>query len=197
MQYAKLLDIPNWRILQTQLISHYKDTTKNLWWCFFPDEIKKILPDVYVTFENMGLHIRQMIYFTNLQNDINVKDHSDPRSVFIHTDREDKLSSRYDSDVPLLNDFQPTYAINIPLENCIGSTTLFYEPINNAEDVYYPVYDCGGHSHTDVKEVYRFELTQPAVLRINVAHGVYNPHPDPRTVATFRFYEDLGHLLDD
>jgi len=197
MRYAKLIDIPNWKTLQQELIDHKNSTTESKWWCFFPDEVKRDLPNVYATFANMGLHIRQMIYFTNLQNDLSVKDSMDPRSVFIHTDREDDLSARYEHEVPLLTDFQPNFAINIPLENCEGSWTLFYELLNSNSDVYYPVYTCGGHGHADVKEVFRFELHAPAVLRINAPHGVHNPHPNPRSVATFRFYENLEGMLID
>ena len=197
MLFAKFISIPEWESLQQQLIDHKNKTTVSKWWCFFPDEIKQVLPDVYTTFEKMGLHIRQMIYFTNLQNDLSVKDSMNPKSVFIHTDREDDLNARYEDNVPLLTNFQPNYAINIPLENCEGSLTLFYELINSNSDVYYPVYTCGGHCHDDVKEVFRFELNAPAVLRINTPHGVHNPHLNPRSVATFRFYENLDNMLND
>ena len=195
MLFAKFISIPEWESLQQKLIDHKNKTTVSKWWCFFPDEVKQDLPDVYTTFENMGLHIKQMIYFTNVQNDLSVKDNMDPKSVFIHTDREDELDARHEDNIPLLTNFQPDYAINIPLEYCKGSLTLFYKPINSNSDVYYPVYNCGGHRHDDVEEVHRFELSTPAVLRINVPHAVHNPHPNPRSVATFRFYENLEYLL--
>lgn len=208
MKYYNYIDIPNWRILQQQLITHchqylFKskedlDLNPDLkWWCYFPDQVKRELPEVYETFQNMGLHLRQMIYFTNMQNDLEIKDSNDPRSIFIHTDSEDNLDARYETNIPLLTDFSPNNAINIPLENCDGSLTLFYKTVNNNSDVFYPLYNCGGHNHNDVEEQDRFELNKPAVLRINVPHGVHNPHLEPRSVATFRFYETLEEYLTD
>lgn len=208
MKYYNYVDVPNWQKLQKQLIDHKnlnlwkskedldKDPKKK-WYCYFPEEVKKDLPDVYKTFEDMGLHVRQLIYFTNMQNDLDEKDNMNERSVFIHTDAEDVLDARYENNIPLLTDFQPMNALNIPLEYCEGSLTLFYKTINDNPDVYYPLYDCGGHSHNDVEEAERFELSSPAVLRINVPHAVHNPHEQPRSVATFRFYEDLENYLKD
>lgn len=206
MKYYNYIDIPNWKILQKQLIEHChknlfrtkEDIDKDpdlKWWCYFPEQIKKDLPDVFYTFKRMGLSIKQMIYFTNMQNDILITDSSDPKSLFIHTDHEDNLDARYDTNVPLLTNFQPTNALNIPLENCEGSSTLFYRRLNNNGDVFYPMYNCGGHACTDVEEVERFELYKPAVLRINVPHAVYNPHHKLRSVATFRFNESLETYL--
>ena len=87
-------------------------------------------------------------------------------------------------------------ALNIPLEHCEESTTLFYSLTDESQDdVYYPTYNCGGHSHSNAVEVERFNLVQPAVLRVDVPHGVYNPCKEPRTVATFRFESDLQDLL--
>ena len=206
MKYYQYVDIPEWKHLQVELIEYRNKnlfSTKNdldldpdkKWYCYFADTVKKDLPNVYLTFEKMNLHVKQMIFFTNMQNDLSITDSLDPRSVFIHTDSEDNTDARYETNVPLLTDFQPTNALNIPLENCEGSLTLFYKTINNNPDVYYPLYNCGGHAHYDVVEVERFELNRPAVLRINVPHAVHNPHSEPRSVATFRFYEDLENLL--
>ena len=208
MKYYNYIDIPNWQELRLQLIDHChknlfkskKDLDDNpdlKWWCYFPDQVKEELPDVYNTFESMGLHLRQMIYFTNMQNDLNITDSKDPRAMFIHTDTEDDQDARYESDIPLLTDFATNNALNIPLENCDDSLTLFYKEINDNPDVYYPLYNCGGHSHNDVEEQARFELNKPAVIRINVPHAVHNPHEQPRSVATFRFYEDLENYLKD
>ena len=208
MNYYNYVDVADWKRLQTQLIEHKNknlwstkedldNDPKKKWYCYFSEQIKEELPDVYNTFESMGLHVRQLIYFTNMQNDLSIKDNMDERSVFIHTDAEDVLDARYENNIPMLTDFQPMNALNIPLENCDGSLTLFYKTINSNPDVYYPLYDCGGHGHNDVKEVARFELSKPAVLRINVPHAVHNPHGEPRSVATFRFYEDLEDYLKD
>jgi hypothetical protein len=198
MVYAKYIDIPNWISLRDQLIQ-FKNThtpAKALWWCHFENEVKEHMPELIAVFESMGLHMHQLIFFTNLKNDLSMLDHANPSSMFIHTDRQDDPDSKFD-DVPVLTDFPPTSAINIPMENCEGSLTLFYELKNELlDDVYYPTYNCGGHDHTNVTEVFRFELNTPAVLRINVPHAVHNPHNEPRVVATFRFRNDIEHLFN-
>jgi hypothetical protein len=198
MIYAKYIDIPHWEDLRDQLIEFKNNYTPTdaLWWCHFEDEVREQIPDLIATFESMGLQLHQLIFFTNLKNDLDITNHADSASMFIHTDRQDDPDSKFD-DVPVLTDFPPTNAINIPMENCDGSLTLFYELVDkSADDVYYPRYNCGGHDHTNVKEVFRFELNSPAVLRINVPHAVHNPHNEPRVVATFRFYNDIEYLFN-
>jgi hypothetical protein len=198
MKYANYIDIPDWELLRDKIIAfREKQPHKDiLWWCYFADEIKKEIPELISTFESMGLDMRQMILFTTPHNDLDQADSTHPEAVFIHTDREDNPESRYDKK-PVLTDFETSCAINIPLINCAGSTTLFYKLLNDNDDVYYQVTDCGGHAKSDVEEVFRFELTKPAVLKINVPHAVYNPHKDVRVVATFRFYNNLDYLFKD
>jgi len=200
MQYYKFIDVPNWKNLQGQIIEFKNKFTppppKTIWWCHFEDEVRREIPELLDSFESMGLKMKQMIIFTNLYNDITVTDNKDPMSIFVHTDREDDAESKYDK-VPVLTDFVPIIALNIPLEHCEESTTLFYKLKDETEDdVYYPTYNCGGHSHSNVIEIERFTLTQPAVLRVDVPHGVYNPVKLPRTVATFRFENNLEYLFD-
>lgn len=198
MVYAKYIDIPNWISLREQLIQFKKIHTPAdaLWWCHFENEVKAHMPDLIAVFESMGIRMHQLIFFTNLKNDLAMLDHTNSSSMFIHTDRQDDPDSKFD-DVPVLTDFPPTNAINIPMENCDKSLTLFYKLIDGAaDDVYYPTYNCGGHEHTNVTEVFRFLLNEPAVLRVNVPHAVHNPHNEPRVVATFRFYNDIEFLFN-
>jgi hypothetical protein len=133
MNYAKYLDIPNWQHLR-DLILNFRERHSNkdaLWWSHTGEEIKQHIPELATTFSTMGLTARQMIFFTNLPNDVNVADSLNPKAVFIHTDRQDNPEARYDSDLPILTDFETTNAINIPLLNCEGSTTLFYKLKND------------------------------------------------------------------
>ena len=199
MNYAKYIDLPNWENLQSQLIKFREihSNKERLWWSHSSKEIAEHLPELALAFKSIGLTARQMIFFTNLNNDIDIEDPLDPRCVFIHTDNADDDTARHDYAMPVFTDFTPTNAINIPLLNCSGSVTLFYKLKNeSAEDVYYKVIDCGGHLKANTEEVYRFELNRPAVLRVNVPHAVWNPNPGPRVVATFRFYESTDHLLE-
>jgi hypothetical protein len=79
---------------------------------------------------------------------------------------------------------------------------LFYDiqlKDGKQEDDIYVYYDdfymCGGLDHSLITEVDSFTLDKPAILRVNVPHGVLNPTDKLREVATFRFYEDTDHLL--
>lgn len=188
MKYAEFIDIPDFERHRQALIDfrNTRGNTNTLWWCHYQDEVEQYLPELAEMFKDQyGLTVKQLIYFCIPKNDLSVTDAANPESVFIHIDAQDE-------DWTL---FEPTLAINLPLEHCEGTTTLFYEKIDDTPDVFYPVYDCGGCAHDSVKEAYRFELTQPAILRINVPHGVHNPYETLRVVATIRFNEDLEPLL--
>jgi hypothetical protein len=205
MKYAEYINFPNWKKFKDKIIEFrnndlntnqdWEETGRNIWWCYFPEEVEKNIPGLIDAFANMGLTMKQMILFNNLPNDINVKDHNDPKSLFIHTDAQDDPESPHDGHKGVVTDFSPVHALNIPLINCEGSMTLFYERINNNPGVYFVNPGCGGDAHQDVKEVARFELHSPAVLRINVPHAVWNPHSEDRVVATFRFDESLEKFL--
>jgi hypothetical protein len=164
MKYYNYVEVPNWKILQAQLVEHKnktlfktkEDLAKDInkkWHCYFSDQIKKELPEVFSTFKSMNLNIRQMIYFTNTQNDLTVTDSTSEQCMFIHTDREDALDARYETDIPLLTNFTPGNALNIPLENCEGSLTCFYKANDQNKNVFYPWYNCGGHDHNEVAEI--------------------------------------------
>lgn len=210
MKYYNFIDLPNWKNHQTdiikfrdnnpppdELISEYLKHTPEgqevyvSWYCFFADEIKKGLPELYNTFESMGLNVHQMIFFTNKPNNEEVTDPKDPMCPFIHIDAKDEETFEE-------TQFEPTNAINIPLENCEDSFTTFYKIKDKEQHTYYPnFYLCGGLYPETVKEVDRFTLSKPAVLRVNVPHAVLNPTNELRHVATFRFYNDTEFLFKD
>ena len=205
MKYAEYIDIPNWENFRDMMVAFRKrdleqnkdwpDSGRHIWWCYFPDEVRKTVPGLIETFESMGLTMRQMIFFNNVPNDITIKDHNDPKSLFIHTDAEDDKKSPYDGFRDVVTNFVPTHALNIPMLNCKDSATLFYKKLNDNPGVYFANPGCGGWAHQDVEEVARFHLNKPAVLRINVPHAVWNPHSEDRVVATFRFDESLERFL--
>ncbi len=203
MKYAQFLNLPEWENLQKELIDfRYKYSYPDqLWWCHFEDEVKEKIPNLYNTFEKMGLKMRQLIFFDNLNNSIEVTDPTDSKCLFIHTDSTDSTDSvgtEQPEDIEYSTDFQPSWAINIPLEHYANSKTIWYEVIDkNQDEVLYTSYDCGGHDPKNCKEVFRFELTQPALLAIDKPHAVYNPNKETRSVATFRFYNDLDYLIND
>lgn len=197
MIYSRYIDIPNWKKHQEDLIKFYYSggnyEPDMWWWCHSEDEVRNNVPGLIESFKEVGLEMRQLIYFTTPTKDKTVTNHEDPLSIFIHQDSQDDPECYTDLDTT----FDPEFAINIPLENCEGSETFFYERIANEEEVFYPWHGCGGLRHSSVRPVHSFELNQPALLRINVPHGVFNPHASIRTVATFRFYNDVTFLLKD
>lgn len=201
MKYAKYIDIPNWKQLQQDIIAFKKirGVKGMLWWPYLEDEIKESIPNLYDTFISMGLTMRQMILFDNLPNDRRVTDPNDPNSMFIHVDAADEegsVGTEYPSEIEYSTNFDPTCALNIPLENCEGSETIWYRVKDkNKPNVYYPHYDCGGLDPVNCEEIFSFELNRPSVIRINVPHTVYNPHKQIRSVATFRFYQSLENFL--
>lgn len=202
MTYAKYLDIPNWKNLQADLIKfRYEHSCPDeLWWCHFEDEVEEKMPVLFNTFKNMRLELRQLIFFDNLHNSTEIKDYTDPKCLFIHTDSpdsEDSVGKAQPDTIEYSTNFTPKWAINIPLENYEGSQTIWYELIDkNVENVLYTAYDCGGHDPNNCKEVFRFELNAPALLAIDKPHAVYNPNTATRSVATFRFYNDISFLAN-
>lgn len=197
MKYYNYIEIPNWEILRDQIIEFKKTAEKSepeslCWQCYFYDTLKKELPDVVAAFAKLGLTPRQMILFDNAPNDDKETDHTTGKAVFVHIDARDDERDE--------TDFDPTNAINIPLVNCEKSETIYYELLtNNEEDMYRyykDFYMCGGLNHKMIKEVDRFKLDKPAIIRVNIPHGVYNPTNQIREVATFRFYEDTDKFLD-
>jgi len=189
MKYMKFIDLPDVEKHQQDLIDfrNTKGKLDTLWWCHFQNEVEEHLPELaQMLKDKFGLTVRQLIYFCIPYNQEGITDANDPESIFVHIDGKDEDWTLYD----------PTFAINIPLEHCAGTYTMFYEKINDDPDPYYPVYTCGGVAHSSVKEVLRFELTRPAILRIAEPHGVFNPHKTLRVVATIRFNESLEKFMD-
>lgn len=201
MKYMNYIDIPNWEKYKGDLLYFYEKLgdPKRVWWCYHEDQVQEHIPEFYNMWEKeFGIHLRQLIFFVNYKNDPTVMDPNDDRAIFIHVDSQDVDDQ--DERLPLnqqyATQFNPKHAINIPLVNCEGSYTLWYQQINNNPHTYYPKYDCGGIHPLDAKELYRGELSKPAVLKIDIPHGVYIPENSPRIVATMRFYEPLDFLMN-
>lgn len=202
MKYAKYIDVPNWQQVQQELIEfYYNDFDPEIpWWCYQDNQLVGKLPKLHEAWNTMGLQMRMLIFFFAHPKDIDCHDEEDSRAVFIHQDSQDDPEKHFGDDrgTRVDTDFDPEFAINIPLENCKGSKTFWYE-LTVPEDqayTYYPWHGCGGMKHNAVKRVYEHELHSPSILRINRPHAVYNPHAELRTVATFRFYNDISYLID-
>lgn len=200
MKYMNYIDIPNWEKYREDLLYFYEKLgdPKKVWWCYFKDQVQEHIPEFYNMWEKQfGIHLCQLIFFVNYKNDPLVMDPNDDKAIFIHVDAQDgeDQGENLPIDQKYATKFVPRHAINIPLVNCKGSYTLWYRIKEDRPHEYYPKYDCGGFNPTAVEEVYRAELVSPAVLKVDVPHGVYVPRASPRIVATMRFEEPLDFLL--
>jgi hypothetical protein len=201
MKYANYIDIPNWRAVQQELINfQYTDFDPEIpWWCYQDDELVGKLPLLHDAWATMGLKMRMLIFFFAHPKDIDCHTEEDERCIFIHQDSQDEPEKHYGTDrgTRVDTDFDPDFAINIPLENCEGSKTFWYNIYDKENaSIYYPWHGCGGFKHANCESIYEHELHTPSIIRINRPHGVYNPHSQLRTVATFRFYNDISYLID-
>ena len=89
--------------------------------------------------------------------------------------------------------------INVPIINCQGSTTNFYQTNTEPEvrmldnGIPYYIYD-----YKDCKLVDSFCLDRPAILRVRELHQVIaNKNKLPRISCTIEFKEDISHLMED
>jgi len=75
--------------------------------------------------------------------------------------------------IPLHIDGHRLAAFNIPIQGCDAtSQTIYYEPATGAIDKVYKEDERHYRINSEVKEVYRFALTRPALIRNDVAHDV-------------------------
>lgn len=81
-----------------------------------------------------------------------------------------------------------TCALNIPIRGTDGSSTIFYEPASELK----LRYDEGrvlDWVDSDLKEVFKFELTKPTLIRNNLPHAVLNG-PNKRLILSWSVVTD-------
>jgi hypothetical protein len=88
--------------------------------------------------------------------------------------------------------------INIPLLNCSGSHTIFYEGLK-AKRLMLPTGNpFYATVNKDYKEVTRVEITEPTIVRVSQGHSVdMNVDLVPRITLTIATVPDAGLLLED
>lgn len=75
--------------------------------------------------------------------------------------------------IPLHIDGHRLAAFNIPIQGCDAtSQTIYYEPVTGEIDKVYKEDERHYRINGEMKEVYRFALTRPALIRNDVAHDV-------------------------
>jgi hypothetical protein len=98
------------------------------------------------------------------------------------------------------------FALNLPLQNCENSYTVWYETssdegigIPNSEnpaDPYYFFHNVRGfHEHQLVKEIGRWEVSKPAFVNIGMPHRPESHHNDLRLLLSIRFSPEIFEFL--
>ena len=88
--------------------------------------------------------------------------------------------------------------INIPLLNCEGTWTTFYENVQSKRLMLPTGAPFYATTNRDYVEVDRVETNQPTIVRISEGHNVImDENRSPRIMLTLSFNPDPGLLLDD
>jgi hypothetical protein len=95
-------------------------------------------------------------------------------------------------------DYQEAVArVNIPLLNCEGSSTIFYDNVQTKTLLLPTGAPYHAVTNTDYREVDRVEINSPTILRISAPHSVImNQVRVPRLTLTLMLSPDIGDLLD-
>jgi len=99
--------------------------------------------------------------------------------------------------IPHIDDQEAVARVNIPLLNCEGTSTIFYDNVQT-KTLLLPT---GASYHavvnTDYHEVDRVEINSPTILRISAPHSiVMNEARAPRLTLTLTLTPDISDLLD-
>ena len=91
-----------------------------------------------------------------------------------------------------------TYALNVPVLNCAGSFTVFYDAAINENTLYDSVdprnsaYWC---DQSTASEIDRVEANSPCWINISKPHQPVIHHDRPRILASFRFSPEVHDLF--
>jgi hypothetical protein len=88
--------------------------------------------------------------------------------------------------------------VNIPILNCEGTWTTFYENVQSKRLVLPTGAPFYATTNRDYVEVDRVETNQPTIVRISEGHNVIMDETrSPRIMLTLSFNPDAGLLLED
>lgn len=95
--------------------------------------------------------------------------------------------------------FKKKFAINWPLENCIGNYMQWFtfdgEPeLVIRKDGAFPESDIRYYTWKNSVLLEELELSKPALVNIEQYHAIKNPLPVHRKVISFRFFTDLSFM---
>jgi hypothetical protein len=175
MKYFKYIDVPGWEVLSDKMRQYLLDrgyTNHQPSYDLFDRDVFYHIPELRSVFKNINLTVVNAGLFYLPPNS---------RST-IHKD-----------DVP-----SGFCRINLPILNCEGSVTRFYQAPDSAvkkiqQDNRHPYYYV---EPTDCNLISSVEIIRPTVLDVSEIHEVINFNNVPRIAATIKFQEDIRYLLD-
>lgn len=197
-KYYQYFDYPNWLDARDRLLD-YKQ--KNIpsdedYYGFNDDEFPTDFKDIIDECDKLGLYIKQLVFLSIFPTDLSNIDVNDLETIherlYKHIDQADDFEHSTQS---VKTFFNPKYSLNIPLINFEKSITFFYDFIDPYKDhVQHSI--CGGRNfkYRRLIEVERFTLYQPAILKVDAPHAVYNPTNDLRIVCTLRLDDNSPAL---
>ena len=176
MLYYKYLEIDNFEIIQQKTLEYLKlnnifDQQKFHWVQF--DDLIKFCPELHTAFDRYSIK---------------------PCGAAAIVSKTKYLDIHIDS-VPY------KCRINIPIANCQGSKTLFFE--GGEFDVMYthnglPYFKLKPSSIPTLKQVAEVEIIKPTVIRVHVPHRVItNLERIPRVTLSIKFDVDPEFLLNN
>jgi hypothetical protein len=90
------------------------------------------------------------------------------------------------------------YGLNIPIVNCEGTYTVFYDSETNE-----PIFEKGDNRDTAyaqtrntlATEIGRWDMSKPAWINVSIPHQAVSTHMKPRAIISARFEPELHELL--
>lgn len=176
MFFKELTEIKNWSVV-AEIVA---DKLKNNYPEIFQRKTNHSL--IYLPIDILDL-IRPRLVEMFLPLNINFKS----AAVFVmYNNKDAELHA---------DNFAENYRINIPIINCEGSKTQYFEV---SESIYYQnsFYRIKLPSSTSqIKFLNEFELQCPTIISVNDFHKVLLGKNVPRISLTLSFYEDISFLL--
>lgn len=179
MQYWKHIDIDHYDTIVSKTLDFIKTKTVHMDrkkyrgpFINLPhyDFIKHV-PEVNLAFKKYGLFFEDANIFLMWDN----------RDCVPHKDYTDSIAR-----------------VNLPILNCEGTKTLFYENLKSKRLILPTGAPFYMTMNKDFRQVDEVEMTQATIVRISEGHSVImNESNFPRITLTLSFTPDVGLLLDD
>lgn len=179
MKYWKYIELDNWELIRDKTITYLRDHTLHL------------LKEHY---RGPFIHLNAIEYVQHVPEVLDSGKRWgltwEMASIFVMFDNKDCVPHK---------DYTDTIGrINIPLLNCRGSTTYFYDNLT-AKRLMLPT---GAPFYATVNKDYRIvdsvEIDRPTAIKVGEGHSVKMVEGNfPRVTLTLAYNPDVGLLIDD